>query len=200
MEALCADCHTPSLSRRVPACSDYHLYRLTCCSKYVCWDYCRYTCTCAAVNRVTLHDAVDFYYDGFICYACQQINPVKIEYHGDARLQCARYCTSACYLEPVYLPGRPELAAQELLVRRVLTPDIIAWMRAYFADELSDLSDLSDIHIILNGLTLEEEPMEEVPKLMEAQEPMEVQAQEPMEVQALEALYDAYVAFKQTKG
>jgi hypothetical protein len=104
--------------------------------KYVCGGgYCTYTCAaCVTENRVAQID----YYDGFTCYQCQQVNPVQIEFHGNARDACDRYCQLCCYHKKILLTGRPSLAIQQQVLKDAVETNMVTWMRDYFCEGWTD--------------------------------------------------------------
>ena len=136
----CPDCKSiPAYTDQMPACTDYHLYGQTCCVKYVCGGgSCTYTCAaCVTENRVAQMD----YYDGFTCYQCQQVNPVQIEFHGNARDACDRYCQNGCYHNVILLTGRPALDVQQQILAEAFKqskPDVKTWMSKYFCEGWTD--------------------------------------------------------------
>ena len=104
----CMDCNNNKLLSEVYACSDYHLYGIKCCVKYICNDYCEYICTnCMTINKLEQSEInkYDNYYDGYICYKCNFINETKITFWGCLKEMCDRYCKMDCIPDNIILKG-----------------------------------------------------------------------------------------------
>ena len=104
----CMDCNNSKLLCEVCACTDYHLYGIKCCTKYICSDYCEYICTnCTTTNKLDKLkiNRYDNYYDGYKCYNCYHINNVKCTFWGDLKQICDQYCGMNCIPENIILEG-----------------------------------------------------------------------------------------------
>jgi hypothetical protein len=153
----CADCKTIGFTQSVPACSDYHLYGQTLCSKEVCRSSCRFVCiNCQTLNRVHLHDALDFFYDAFSCYSCQKENQVTLPFNGNFRQACTQYCAKKCLAAcgPIVIEGRPDTRVQEQFVVSHYTDDLHTWLKEHFKF-IYTATDLN-IHDMLDRLKRKE--------------------------------------------
>lgn len=146
MSTICTDCSTTGLTATVPACTDFHLYGLTCCVKEVCRT-CQYRClTCESLNWVNSQEAVDFYYEGYTCYSCKTVNRVKIQYNGDPQQANERY--NGQFSEPI-MTGRPDTARQYQILTENYTDAAHTWLKTHFADVCTG-TDVK-IHALLDG-------------------------------------------------
>ena len=91
--SVCDDCKGTSQElKEVTACSDYHTGHM-CCFKNVCASACSYNCSyCSSINKINLEDSFDNFYDSFTCWKCSAVNEVSIEFYGDLKETCRRYC------------------------------------------------------------------------------------------------------------
>src|SRR3990167_4299117 len=99
MDQICEDCSYTSTDNSlfvdVPCCTDYHCYGISCCSKVVCKDFCRFKCLyCEKINRLYRLSIEEHeeYVKCYICYNCNNENEIKITYNGDLKEECHRYC------------------------------------------------------------------------------------------------------------
>jgi len=111
IEHPCQDCGNIGELIEIPACTDWHLYNIECCSKNICKNYCQYTCKCGVLNKIVdvKGKSVDNYYDGYKCWKCEEINKIKCYYWGDVKEMCDRYCDYECgaYKNDIILDGTP---------------------------------------------------------------------------------------------